>query len=434
MDSDRLLRKIIGYVLLMVFAGVCFLPALDHKGWVAIPAGLFVLFAASLSSFVAAVLQLKRMPDRLVKMLDCENLTDLAGSDSPWAPAASTLVRKIETLVAQREQQHLLLRLIMENTADAVLCCGEDGRVTFANKAFLRLAGLPSLVYFKTLAGHNPRLAQMIASNDDSERYTESGGVGTVYYKITHTRFRMDDQWFLLSVVSDISAGIVRNESESWHRLLRILNHEIANTISPVSSLTSVLAQRYGDVNPELGEGLGVVARRIERMIEFAGRIRTFSKMPEPVMTRVVFSQLVEETLVLMQSRWPGIRFGLTMPGPIITIRGDAALLQQMLINLLQNSAEALTDTPGPTVTIGIEEGESSVKVRICDNGAGIDPAVAGDIFVPMFTTKQGGSGLGLSLSREIALKHSGMLELVQKDGPGTCFVLTISRGFGANE
>ncbi len=413
MDSSILARRIIVKCMLIALSSALFLPVIQHPGWVAVPAGLGALFIILLSSLIQDVTSIKNLPRKLIETLDHENLTDIARSDSPWAPAASILINRIEVLVAQREQQHFLLEQITGNSTDGLLCYDNNRGVRFTNRAFLSICEMPSLVNYTKLQQHNPLLFDQLETDATNETsFTLSKHGLQIHYKCSKVKFRTGDEWLTLAIFTDISAGIFRRESESWHRLLRILNHEIANSVAPVASLVRVLSQRYSTFDPELEEGLGIIVRRIEGMLQFSENIRSFSRLPDPVMESVNLNQMIKDTVVLMNIRNLKVEIQSELPMQDVIIKGDINLLQQMIINLVQNSLEAVVNIEEPFVCIRLSLTDDSALIIISDNGPGIEEVNRDDIFVPFFTTKAKGSGIGLSLSREIAVRHGGMISL----------------------
>ncbi|PKP15551.1 MAG: hypothetical protein CVU06_16360, partial [Bacteroidetes bacterium HGW-Bacteroidetes-22] len=306
----------------MALSSALFFPVLQHPGWVAVPVGLAALFFILLAALIHDVTSLKNQPRKLIETLDHENLTDIARSDSPWAPAASIMIHRIETLVSQREQQHFLLQQITGNSTDGLLCFDDKGKVQFVNRAFLTLCELPSLANCATLQRHHPLLFSQLEKETTSETtFTLSVHGLQVHYKCSKVRFRTGDEWLTLTVFTDISASIVRRESESWHRLLRILNHEIANSVAPVASLARVLARRYSATDAELEEGLGIIVRRIDGMLQFSEKIRNFSKLPDPVMESINLTQLLKDTVVLMKTPNDTVSIQAELPDEDITIQ-----------------------------------------------------------------------------------------------------------------
>lgn len=425
MDSKHLMRKGFISLIVLLLSALAFFPALLTPGWVAIPSGLAVLTAISLWGLFTTIVSLQNQPRHMLETLEQENLTDLARSSSPWAFAAKGIVGQIEKLVAQREKNHLFLKQLTSHITDALLCYTDQGRVVYANESLLQMAQIQSLTVLASLQSKNPVLAAAVVGEQTIVLKSDDADT---HFQIQRNRFSLGDEWHTLVVITNISAGVYRAESQSWHRLLRILNHETANTVAPVASLAATLARRYGHLNPELEEGLGVIGRRIDRMMEFAGRVRLFSRLPQPVMTPFNLNKLIEDTTTLMQARWPVVNLLCSLPDSAVVLNGDASLLQQALINLLQNSAEALTNTPAPVVSIELNHTSSNICIVVADNGPGIPPELTGDVFVPLFTTKPHGSGLGLSLSREIAIQHGGKLQLLKNTANGASFELSIPK------
>lgn len=429
MDSELLARRLILWCVLIAMVALGFIPALMHKGWVAIPIGLVLLGAVLFLMVFRDVKRLKMIPAQLIDTLNRENLSDLARTNSPWSPAASALVQHIENLVAAREHHHFLLQQIVNASTDGILCYGDGGKVLFANRAFLSLIKSESLVMIASVEHQAPHVyGYLVESRSGTQQFFSLHDQGHErYFQLSSVRFFSAGEWLSVAIFTDVSQGMYLRERESWHRLLRILNHEIVNSVAPVSSLARVLADRHAGDGGELGEGLGVIVRRIEGMMRFAENIRTFSKLPEPVKVVFNFRQLVHETVLLMSANAPEVRFKELLPEEVVFVCGDAGLLQQLVIVLLQNAVDSVAPIVDPTVTVRLALSEQVVCLTVADNGPGVDARLSSEIFVPFFTTRPRGSGIGLSLARDIAIRHGGNIHLVGPAEPSAGAVFEFS-------
>ena len=218
-----------------------------------------------------------------------------------------------------------------------------------------------------------------------------------------------------LLVLTDLSRTLREEERIAWQRLVRVLGHELNNSLAPIKSVAGSLENLLrrdplpADWHEDARSGLNVIATRADSLSRFMEAYSRLARLPPPLKEEMDVNDVVNRAANL-ETRLPVQRQG----GPMMTIRADAGQVEQALINLLHNAAEASLATGGP-VTIGWKEVEEGVEIFVRDEGEGImNPT---NLFVPFFTTKPGGSGIGLALSRQIAEAHGGTLTLANRVG-----------------
>lgn len=284
------------------------------------------------------------------------------------------------------------LRLV--NPAGASLLASTPGRLLGQTAAQLDLAAM--------LEGEQSRL----------EEVTFPGGPGR--WDIRHTQFRQDGRPHRLLMVSDLSQPLRQEERLAWYRLIRVLGHEINNSLAPVMSLAGSLAHLLDpppadDWREDMARGLEVIGDRAAALNRFMGAYTRLARLPQPELRPVVVRGLIQAAVRLEQRLAVEIR-----PGPELVIRADPDQLEQVLINLIRNAADAADQ-----VQIGWDIRADWLEIWIADNGPGV--AAASNLFVPFFTTKPGGSGIGLVLSRQVAEAHRGRLTLGNRRGRPGC-------------
>ena len=225
--------------------------------------------------------------------------------------------------------------------------------------------------------------------------------------------FRQDGLPHRLLVLADLSRVLRAEERSAWQRLVRVLGHEINNSLAPIKSLAGSLRSlterptRPGDWEQDLKSGLGVIEGRSEALARFMGAYARLARLPPPKLGSVDVSQWLHRVVALED------RARITVvDGPAVTISADGDQLDQLLINLLRNATDAAMETNG-RVTVGWKTSNRTVEICVEDEGPGLPDA--GNLFVPFFTTKEHGSGIGLVLSRQIAEAHGGSLTLEQR-------------------
>ncbi len=233
---------------------------------------------------------------------------------------------------------------------------------------------------------------------------------------LRRTVFRQGGAPHQLVVISDLSQALREEERQAWQRLVRVLGHEMNNSLAPISSIAQSLETllkrqpRSVDWEDDLRRGLKIISERSEALSKFMRDYSRLARLPKPQLQEVDLGALVRAA-ASVETRLPVE----VEPGPEIKLQADPDQLQQVLINLIRNAADASLETQGK-VSVGWTRNGASLEVFVRDEGLGI--ANPGNLFVPFFTTKPGGSGIGLALSRQIAEAHGGTVQLANRD-PG---------------
>jgi nitrogen fixation/metabolism regulation signal transduction histidine kinase len=307
-----------------------------------------------------------------------------------------------------------LLRKVMEEIDVAVFAFGDGERLQLVNRAGERLLGQPAerlrgltaseLGLERCLQGEPRRIERTLQLSFPGAQDV-SGRWG-----ISRSSFRQGGLPMELLVITDLRRALREEELQAWQRLVRVLGHEINNSLAPIKSIAESLEHLLGREPPPLDwqedvqRGLRVISGRAEALSRFTGAYATLAKLPKPQLRPVNVAAWVRR-VAAMETR---VRVSM-IPGPELTIRADADQLDQLLINLLRNAAEASLDIGGG-VSMGWKKNGASLEVWVEDEGHGI--ANPGNLFVPFFTTKPRGAGIGLVLSRQIAEAHGGRLTI----------------------
>jgi two-component system, NtrC family, nitrogen regulation sensor histidine kinase NtrY len=228
---------------------------------------------------------------------------------------------------------------------------------------------------------------------------------------------------------------------DSWQKLIRVMTHEIMNSIAPITSLSNTLTKIFvKEGNPlpvsqitekhieNIVQGLDVIEQTGKGLIHFVEDYRKLTKIPKPVFKPINITNWLSAIEVLMKNRFEEeqIKFRIITKESICELIGDEKLLSQVLINLLNNAVEALKTVQTKKITVTVTEGvQERLKISITDNGIGIDPNELEKVFIPFYTTRENGSGIGLSLSRQIMRLHRGSISAFSIPGEKTTFVLS---------
>jgi len=331
-----------------------------------------------------------------------------------------------QTLREQRvgaREAGALLRAVMEEIDVAVFAFDGNERLRLVNRAGERLLAQPAArlmgrtsdqlglaACLKQGAGTGPNITQMVFP----------GGVGR--WDIRRSTFREGGAQHQLLVLTDLSQTLREEERTAWQRLLRVLGHELNNSLAPIKSvagsLSDLLARepRPADWGEDMQRGLEVISSRAESLARFVESYSKLARLPQPRFEPVNIGALVRR-VVSLETRLPVS----VDAGPEVTLQGDDAQLEQLLINLVRNAVDASLETQGE-VHVRWSQSNGQVEVRVNDEGPGL--ANTANLFVPFFTTKASGSGIGLVLSRQIAEAHGGTLTLQNRDVTRGCQAL----------
>lgn len=315
------------------------------------------------------------------------------------------------TLRAQRLgalEATTLLRKVMEEIDVAVFAFDSAHRLRLVNRAGERLLNQPS----ERLLNSSAELLNLATFLEGEETRTVQRAFpgGTGRWGVSRSMFREGGLPHQLLVISDLTRPLREEELQAWQRLVRVLGHELNNSLTPIKSiagsLESLLAREPlpEDWHDDMRRGLAVIASRSEALSRFMGAYARLAKLPRPQFRPVHVSKLVEQVVGLETRVRPVLH-----TGPELVIQADSDQLEQLLINVVRNGADAALETGGG-VEVGWARRNGQLEIWVQDEGPGISNT--GNLFVPFFTTKPGGSGIGLVLSRQIAEAHGGSLTL----------------------
>lgn len=348
----------------------------------------------------------------------------LRGSRARRGDAVGEVVWEINALAQTLREQRLaveektaLLTKVIAALDIAVLSFDADGFLTLANPAAERLLDRP----FVALDGRSAQALGVAGFlTDDAKRVVEHafpGGSGR--WEIRHARFRADGRPHDLLVITDLSRALREEERLAWQRLLRVLGHELNNSLAPIRSMAATVSKLIAaDPPPEdwrgdARSGLEVIGDRAEALARFMARYTALARLPPPNLREVAFDELARRAARLEQ------RVEVTITaGPPLRANLDPDQIEQALINLIRNAADAALTTGGD-VALGWRDDDDVLIVDIVDGGPGLPPSE--NLFVPFFTTKPGGSGIGLVLARQIVEQHGGILSLENRADARGC-------------
>ncbi|WP_179320831.1 sensor histidine kinase [Winogradskyella helgolandensis] len=348
--------------------------------------------------------------------------------------------RTIKEINSQNEAQYVYLQKILEMVDIGIIAYNlESGDVLWSNEPFGDILDVPSFKNIRFVENRKPELFNTVFETYHREPDSISIALQneTIKILISDTVFQVKDDAFKLIVIQDIDNTLNKNESESWKKLLSVMTHEIMNSIAPISSLADTLQQnlQLAIEHPEetrleledLNAGVKTIKNRSEGLLKFAKTYRSLSKVTHLNLQRVKIEDLFSNIQLLMEpsikAKAIAITFEVTSPKLELDI--DAHLIEQVLINLILNAVDACKSKDHSEIKVLASQNPNrDIVIKVIDNGSGIPKDILENIFVPFFTSKTTGSGIGLSLCKQIMLLHKGRIIVKSVENEGSVFSL----------
>jgi two-component system, NtrC family, nitrogen regulation sensor histidine kinase NtrY len=357
--------------------------------------------------------------------------------------AYKVLAEVFRNLNRQKAANHQYLEAVVEHVGVALVCFDGSGTVTMMNEPARQLFGVPHLNSLLTFGRIDPRLPDLLQGMGDGERalFSVKHGDDSLQLVLYATRFELLEQRYQLVSFQNIRKELDQREIDSWQKLIRVLTHEIMNSVTPITSLSRLIRDTMIDetgptptfrtLTPQeqsdMLRSVTAIHTRSRGLLDFVEAYRSFAKLPTPAFADFGVLSLLERVRTLMARELEDRRIALSLDceDASLVIRADTGQAEQVLINLLRNAVEALVDTPDAHITLRASRDEQGkVLVQVADNGPGIQADNLEDIFVPFFTTKRNGTGVGLSVSRQIMQANNGMISVRSTPGEGSVFTL----------
>lgn len=321
-------------------------------------------------------------------------------------------------------EQEQYYGLMLDHVQTGIVVLEADGRVNYCNATALSLLGLATFGHIRQLRTASESLYEAFADVSENKEqkasfYNESGQKTIA---LTASSASIMGKDVKIVAFNDISNEMAENEQESWTKLIRVLTHEIMNTVTPIASLSETL-QRYETANPDIQSGLETISQSSRGLIKFVESYRNLTRVATPVKKAFFVRDLAERVLQLteQQADAAGARCTFAEMADDILLYADENQISQILINLVKNAIQAEATEVAITADMDQQEG---VIINVSNNGRPISRSSQEEIFVPFYTTKQNGTGIGLSLSRQIMRLHNGTIRLARSDEKQTVFTL----------
>ena len=340
----------------------------------------------------------------------------------------------------ERETQYQYLQKILELVDTGILSYEiETGNVMWMNESLKKLLKIPYLKTVQSLDRRDAELCVKVVDLKPGESSVTAIHIdrNTLKVLISATAFQTNNKRYKLVAFQNVNEALDETESKAWQKLLRVMTHEIMNSIAPISSLADTLKNRLQHstelVDDETGTledlslGMETIKRRSEGLLKFAQTYRNLNMITAPNLQKFYVKDLFKTQHRLMQPTLlqKNIELEIILKEPDLQLEADINLVEQVLINLLLNAMEAVKETAQPKIILTASKSENGrVAVKVIDNGSGIEDEVLDKIFIPFFSTRKSGSGIGLSLCKQIMMLHKGNIHVQSVMNEGTAFIL----------
>ncbi len=358
--------------------------------------------------------------------------------------AFANVISEFQKARSEKETQYRYLQTLVQHIGLGILSFDQIGKVDLINNAAKRLLRVTHLHNINSLESLSPRLVKALASSRPGEKVLVKVDHGDVSLTLAvyPTEFRIPDRTITLVSMQDIENELAEQEMAAWQKLIRVLTHEIMNSVTPIASLASTvgdlvkqsgeskaeeLAKISTETKEDIREAAATIRRRSKGLLHFIDAYRNLTKIPKPNFEIFSVMELLERVMKLFKNQLDesGINLSIMVDPKSLELTADPQLIEQVLINLILNAMEALDGKRDGRVELQSRLDERGrVLISVTDNGFGISDEVKDKIFTPFFTTKKGGSGIGLSLSRQIMRLHKGNIVFKSTPNEMTTFTL----------
>lgn len=433
----RTALRLLALILLLIGSTVAVVLSLGE--------GLYILTVFGSIALVGTTLRMIRYYNRHArKLMFMFNSIENGDYSFKFTRRNNTLVNvslnRIRDLLAKARdetiEQEKYFQLILESVTTGIVIIDAQGHVIQTNREARQLLGIDPFTHIVQLSRLDERFPAVMReiSAGESRQLICNNEQGSITLSVQASTIVRRGERLKILALTDIENELSDREIESWIRLIRVLTHEIMNSINPITSISDSLVERVDPQNdPQIRQGLETISTTAKGLISFVESYRKFTRLPAPQPTLFYVREWMEHLRSLALATVPeggrAVDLRLSVEPEELILHADRGLVSQVAINLLKNAIEATLDVDRPqidfTATVNSRE---QVILTVANNGPSIPPEVADHIFIPFFTTKTGGSGVGLSLSRQIMRLHGGTLKYRPgSEGTGAVFTMTFN-------
>lgn len=357
----------------------------------------------------------------------------------PFRMGFNEINTTFKSISKEKETQFLHLKSILEIVDTGIFSYEtESGEVLWMNESLKSLLQIPYLKTVHSLEKRNNQLYKIILLLQAGQKAVTSIQRENLVSKIqlSATMFQHESKTYKLIAFQNINEALDEEESKAWQKLLSVMTHEIMNSVAPISSLAETLKNRIAETEgqPEaqaealtdIETGIATIQKRSEGLLKFTETYRNLSKINKINPSPILVIELFDHVQQLMQPNIDKrkIDFEIILRDPLLSINVDSGLIEQVLINLILNAMDAVKENESPRIVLSAEHVKNKTVIKISDNGNGIEPEILDKIFIPFFSTKKTGSGIGLSLCKQVMMLHRGQINVQSVLKEGTIFSL----------
>jgi two-component system, NtrC family, nitrogen regulation sensor histidine kinase NtrY len=437
----RLTLKVSLLVITLFIIAFLILKGLYIYLMIALPVAVYVIYDM--------YRMLKKAQDEVTEFVEAIHYRDFSRNfNVRQAPAELQPLRQgfneinttFRTISKEKEVHFQYLQQILELIDTGIITYNiDDGYLIWMNEAFKKMLQIPYLKTIHSLEKRDAVLYQEIISLKprDSKIAIVTTDKNTTKILLSATVFQEDGATYKLVAFQNINEVIDETEAEAWRKLLSVMTHEIMNSIAPISSLAETLKKNVAAINSEkhvadssyedLELGIETIRKRSEGLLKFAETYRNLNKITQLTLQKVYVRDMFENLYQLMHPTLEekNIELDIILKDPNIQLEADTHLIEQALINLIVNAIDALKEAKDAKIQLSAAiTSNGKTVIKVTDNGTGITPDVLDKIFIPFFSTRKAGSGIGLSLCKQIMMLHKGHIQVHSTEGEGTVFSL----------
>ena len=434
-------------ILVVTIFALAFVTVSDNRSYIV----MLALMGAIFFQVKHIVKIIESSNDNIASFLDAIEFDDFSASFKTESqdPGIQKLHRELNDALAklrnsrkERDSEYQFFKNIVQHVGIGILTFKRDGSIQIINSAAKRLLRVTKAESIEDLREMSEPLVEAFLKlkTGGRELVRLKSGDEVIQLSVYAIELTLRGEELKLISMSNIQSELEEKEMEAWQNLVRVLTHEIMNSVTPISSLAGIVEEdlklkleKGTEVNLKKEEAedmhlsLQTISRRSEGLIRFVKEFRNLTHIPKPKLTEVHVKNLLEEMAILHKKELAvhGVTISISVDPEHLTISADKNMIEQVLINLIKNAIQAFDEQSDKRIEVtgfASEKGRAAISVK--DNGAGIDAEALEKIFIPFFSTKKTGSGIGLSLSKQIMRQHEGRISVKSRLGEGTEFIL----------
>ncbi len=420
MENKILIKTII---LLSTFAITVAISALAFAFGYYVLGGLFVLasFVLAVKNINQYLIYTKKLIFLIAAIDNKDYMFEFKENPNTSKQGLNEYLNKIKTMLVNArkevEEREKYYELILDKMSGGVIVCNEKNSVLQVNSAVYKILGIEKIIHISNLSYYYEGLTQVFEEiqANSPQTFTLTNEREEVKISIQLNLLKHFGKIHKIYTINNIANELDYKELESWNRLTRVLTHEIMNSLTPIITMSNALKESNKIKDKDVCEGLELIATTSNYLVDFVENYRSLSRIATPVKMPIYVMDLVDSTIKFYENN-SNIEFRKDISQTDLMIYADQSQINQIFINLFKNAIEAIGNTKGWIEVKAYCDKDENVIIRIADSGNKLPNEVAEQIFVPFFTTKNGGSGIGLSISRQIMRLHNGNINFYQNE------------------